>query len=96
MRTELRTGGRAGAGVLRWKPNIKWGKDRGREPEEPRPREDFPWFWGCPGGGSEAGRTDFCASPDAEFDGNRWNDLHYSRAAKRAARQDHERKESIG
>ena len=86
MRAELRSGGRAGAGILRWKPNIKWGKDRGREPEEPRPREDFPWFWGCPGDGSEAECTDFCAAPDAEFDGNRWNDLHYATSCKRAAR----------
>ena len=59
MRAELRKGGRAGAGILRWKPNISWKKDRGKEPEEPRPPEDFPWFWGCPGGGSEGQRTDF-------------------------------------
>ena len=95
MRAELRKGGRAGAGILRWKPNIKWGKDRGKEPQEPRPREDFPWFWGCLGGGSEAERTDFQAAPDAEFNGNRWNDLHYSRANKRAARRNRKRKESI-
>ena len=87
MRAELRMGGRAGAGILRWKPNINWKKDRGREPEEPRSREDFPWFWGCPGDGSEAQRADFGAAPDAEFDGNRWNDLHYTRAAKQAAQQ---------
>ena len=86
MRAQLRSGGRAGAGILRWKPNIKWGKDRGREPEEPRPQEDFPWFWGCPGDGSQAECTDFCAAPDAEFDGNRWNDLHYATSCKRAAR----------
>jgi hypothetical protein len=36
-------GGRKGAGVLRWKPNIKWSKDRGKEPK--RPQEQFPWFW---------------------------------------------------
>ncbi len=35
--------GRTGAGVLRAKPNIKWQKDRGKEPE--RDRDDFPWFW---------------------------------------------------
>ena len=87
MRAELRKGGRAGAGLLRWKPNIKWGKDRGKEPEEPRPYDDFPWFWGCPGGGSEPERTDFRAEPDAEFDGNRWNDLHYTRAVKEAAQE---------
>jgi len=31
------------ADVLRKKPNIKWSKDRGQEPD--RPRDDFPWFW---------------------------------------------------
>ncbi len=87
MRAELGKGGRAGAGLLRVKPNIAWKKDRGKEPESPRPREDFPWFWGCPGGGSETQRTDFRAAPDASFDGNRWNDLHYRRAAKEAARR---------
>lgn len=35
--------GRKGAGILRWQPNIKWDKDRGKEPE--RPQEEFPWFW---------------------------------------------------
>ena len=85
MRVELRKGGRAGAGLLRWKPNVKWGKDRGKEPEEPRPRDDFPWFWGAPGGGSEEERTDFVSEPEAEFDGNRWNDLHYTTSCKRAS-----------
>ena len=87
MRAELPKGGRAGAGVLRWKPNISWRKDKGKEPKEPRPREDFPWFWGCPGTGSADERTDFEATPDADFDGNRWNDLHYTNAAKREARE---------
>ena len=87
MRAQPRKGGRAGAGILRWKPNISWKKDRGREPEEPRSREDFPWFWGCPGGGSEAARTDFRATADADFDGNRWNDLHYTRQIKVAAQE---------
>jgi hypothetical protein len=36
-------GGKRGAGLLRAKPNIKWEKDRGKEPQ--RPREDYPWFW---------------------------------------------------
>ncbi len=36
-------GGRKGAGILRWKPNIKWGKDRGKEPS--RPEEQNPWIW---------------------------------------------------
>jgi len=91
MRAELRKGGRAGAGILVRKPNVKWGKARGREPEEPRPREDFPWFWGCPGTGGVDVRTDFEAAGDAKFDGNRWNDLHYTNLAKREARKRHAR-----
>ena len=31
------------AGILRKSPNIKWGKDRGKEPE--RDRDEYPWFW---------------------------------------------------
>ena len=31
------------AGILRKNPNIKWTKDRGKEPE--RPKEEYPWFW---------------------------------------------------
>lgn len=55
-----------------------------QEDGERRAREDYPWFWGCRGGGSEAERTDF--SGGSAFDGNRWNDLHYTNKAKRAAR----------
>ncbi len=54
------------------------------EDRELRPREGYPWFWGCPGDGTEAERTDFAGGPD--FDGNRWNDLHYTNGTKRAAR----------
>ncbi len=42
------------------------------------------WFWSRPGAGLLAERTDFRGGP--EFDGNRWNDLHYTNAVKRAAR----------
>ncbi|HMP71360.1 MAG TPA: N-6 DNA methylase, partial [Pirellulaceae bacterium] len=31
------------AGVLRKNPNVKWTKDRGKEPQ--RPADEFPWFW---------------------------------------------------
>ncbi|MCY4508058.1 MAG: N-6 DNA methylase, partial [Acidobacteria bacterium] len=51
---------------------------------ELRPREGYPWFWGCSRDASAAERTDFLGGPD--FDGNRWNNLHYTNAAKRAAR----------
>ncbi len=82
---ELRKGGRKGAGILRWKPNVKWNKDRGKEPQSLRPKEDFPWFWSCPGDGSLEERTDFMGGDT--FDGNRWNDLHYTNATKGAARE---------
>ena len=41
VRVNIRTF--AGANVLRKLPNIKWTKDRGKEPE--RDPEEFPWFW---------------------------------------------------
>ena len=55
------------------------------EDRELRPREDYPWLWSCPGDGPQAWRTDFPGGPD--FDGNRWNDLHYTKAMKSAARE---------
>ena len=85
LSVELRKGGRKGAGILRWKPNIQWSKDRGKEPQSLRPKEDFPWFWSCPGDGSLEERTDFPGGDT--FDGNRWNDLHYTSATKGAARE---------
>lgn len=71
-----------GAGLLRFKPNIKWDNDRGKEPE--RPRADFPWFWSCAPESNPQHRTDFAGGSTCT--GERWNDLHYSLAAKRAAR----------
>jgi hypothetical protein len=35
--------GRKGAGILRWKPNVNWNKDRGQEPM--RFQDEYPWFW---------------------------------------------------
>jgi len=90
LSAQLRKGGKTGAGILRAKPGtIKWAKDRGKEPM--RSKEEFPWFWGWDEN-DHAVATDFGApipgTPPAgdSFDGNRWNDLHYSRAAKEAAR----------
>ena len=85
MKAELRKGGKKGAGLLRWRPNIKWAKDRGKEPQSLRPRDDFPWFWSYPGNGTADQRTDFAGGE--EFDGNRWNDLHYTNAHKESARE---------
>lgn len=84
MKGELQKGGKKGAGILRWKPNIKWAKDRGKEPLSLRPKEDFPWFWACLSDGTEEERTNFAGG--ADFDGNRWNDLHYTNKFKKAAR----------
>jgi hypothetical protein len=66
-----------GACILRATPKIKWEKDRGKEPQ--RPREEFPWFWSW-----DEQSSDFTGAKT--FDGNRWNDLHYTRAFKEAAR----------
>ena len=90
--------GRKGAGILRsivdktWtnakKPGVK---DRGKEVESMRPRDEFPWFWSCDPEKISEHRFDFGAPlPNAEpagkkFDGQRWNNLHYSRAAREAA-----------
>jgi len=67
----------ANACILRATPKIKWDKDRGKEPT--RDKADYPWFWGW-----DEATADFAGG--ATFDGNRWNDLHYSRAVKQAAR----------
>ncbi len=72
--------GNKNGGVLRVGPKIKWDKDRGNEPH--RSKEDFPWFW------KWDGKTeDFTGGH--EFDGNRWNDLHYSLGKKQQARERH-------
>ena len=71
----------------RWKPPWLHEGDGSAEVDddvELRPREEYPWFWGCPGAGTQAERTDFPGG--SAFDGNRWNDLHYTNAVKRAAR----------
>jgi hypothetical protein len=65
--------GKKGVGILRAKPNVKWDKDRGKEPE--RTKSDYPWFW-CeeePGTDPTGGRT---------FTGHRWNDVHLKLAFK--------------
>jgi hypothetical protein len=72
------------ASILRKTPNnLKWDKDRGKEPT--REKDDYPWFWGW-----DQTTQDFAGAKD--FDGNRWNDLHYGRAIKQAARGRHRAK----
>jgi hypothetical protein len=75
--------GKKGAGILRMKPNIKWDKDRGKEPE--RSKKDFPWFWSCDPDANAAHETDFTGG--REFTGERWNEVHYTLAVKKAARE---------
>jgi len=69
--------GKKGAGILRAKPNIKWDKDRGKEPE--RPKAEYPWFW------IEEEPEEMDPTPGSEFTGNRWNNVHLSLEAKRKA-----------
>jgi hypothetical protein len=69
--------GKKGAGILRSKPNIKWDKDRGKEPE--RPKAVYPWFW-C----EEEPTTTL--APEKTYPGHRWNAVHLPLAIKRAAR----------
>lgn len=67
----------ANACILRSTPKIKWDKDRGKEPT--CDKADYPWFWG-----RDEATTDFAGG--VTFDGNRWNDLHFSRDVKQAMR----------
>jgi hypothetical protein len=68
--------GKKSAGVLRAKPNIKWDKDRGKEPM--RDKKEYPWFW-C----AEEPGTD--PTGGKEFFGNRWNDVHFTGEFKKRA-----------
>jgi len=76
MASDLPTGKR-GAGILRIKPNVKWDKDRGKEPR--RPRDEFPWFWDWDG------KTENFTGGE-KFTGDRWNACHYTTKAKLDAR----------
>ena len=67
-----------------WLQDEEEGADLNQD-QELRPREDYPWFWTCPGDGPRAERTNFPGG--SHFDGNRWNDLHYTNAMKSAARE---------
>jgi hypothetical protein len=77
--------GKKGCGLFRAKPgsSVKWDKDRGNEPS--RLEADYPWFWSW-----DEQTVDFAGN--GEFDGNRWNDCHYSTAFKLAARERKARK----
>jgi hypothetical protein len=60
--------------------SLHWEKDRGKDPQ--RAKSDFPWFWSW-----DETTVDFKGG--ATFDGNRWNDCHYSTDTKQAARDRH-------
>jgi hypothetical protein len=66
----------ASACILRSMPKVKWDKDRGKEPT--RDKINYPWFW-------DWDETTINFVGGTEFDGNRWNNLHYTRAVKQAA-----------
>ena len=68
----------AAADILRKRVKIKWEKDRGKEPV--RDKKEFPWFWGW-----DEQKQDFAGGRD--FDGNRWNDCHYTGEFKKKARR---------
>jgi hypothetical protein len=70
--------GKKGAGLFRSKVNLKWEKNKGKEPV--RPKENFPWFWNW-----DEKTENFAGG--REFDGNRWNNLHYTTAFKQVARE---------
>ena len=68
--------------ILRTAPkSLKWDKDRGKEPA--REKEDYPWFWSWDPNNPDH-EIDFQGG--GTFDNNRWNNLHYTRAFKEAAR----------
>lgn len=78
MAPPLRVRGKS-ACILRITPKIKWEKDRGKEPS--REKQDFPWFWSW----DQSANADF--EGGQTFDGNRWNDLHYTTKFKQASRE---------
>jgi hypothetical protein len=65
------------AGVLRKKPKVNWGKDKGKEPQ--RDKAEYPWFWAWDGETTDwsGGRT---------FTGERFNNCHYSKELKHNVR----------
>ncbi len=67
--------------ILRVMPGVKKheGADRGGEPY--RDQEDYPWFWAED---HDVATLDFAGGP--EFKGRRYNDFHYTRSFKQAAR----------
>ncbi len=78
----VRDVGKKGAGLLRFKPNVKWECDGGND--SVRLQKDFPWFWSCDPESNPQHATDY--SGGSTFTGERWNNIHYTLAVKKAAR----------
>ena len=78
-------GGKGKSGILRERPNTSWKKDIGGKKASPMSKEDYPWFWQCDPEKNPDHSTDFMGG--SGFDGNRWNNLHYSKTIKQAARE---------
>jgi hypothetical protein len=94
VQASLSRGGKAGAGLLKSKPgSLKWTTDKGRDPIENRTQDGFPWLWTY--ADSATSGIDIGVNEDGslmnpvEYDGVRRNELHYTRAAKEAARARH-------
>jgi hypothetical protein len=79
LTARVRNGRSDRATILRTRPSIHWKKDRGGEPR--RDKDDYPWFWAED---HDVATTDFTGGES--FKGARYNDFHYSLAAKHAAR----------
>ena len=84
-------GGKAGAGILRAKPNVHWRKDRGKEPRtQPTGRKAPPLHQDDPGRLDDHDlRPQYDYPwfwPNGQFTGDRVNDLHLSNAVKSRAR----------
>lgn len=91
VEASLSRGGKAGAGILKAKPgSLKWSIDKGRDPIENRTQAGFPWLWSYDDPDTSVIDLGFNGDGSlmnpAEYEGVRRNDLHYSRATKKAAR----------
>jgi len=71
--------GRKGAGILRYKPNIKWTRDRGKEPK--RLKAEYPWVWNWDG------ETQDFMGGTKHVPQSRHNDCHYTTKIKQTARE---------
>ena len=85
-------GGKKGAGILRFKPNIHWRKDRGKEPLTRGKRSKPPWLedeaWDPEDDKELRPREEFpWFWRNGEFTGDRVNDVHYTAVAKHQARE---------